>query len=164
MMSIMETVYLETTIISYLASEPSRDLIVAGHQQITQDWWMQRRALFACSISQEVVDEISRGDSAQVIRRLALARTLPLLTASGEAERLTLLLLRSGALPAIATSDAAHLAIATTAGMDYLLTWNCRHIANGQILKKVAAVCEQAGFRLPAVCTPEELMGGNANV
>jgi len=163
----METVYLETTIISYLASEPSRDLIVAGHQQITQEWWAQRRALFACSISQEVVDEISRGDPAQVARRLAIARALSKLTASGEAERLTLELLRSGALPASAASDAAHVAhvaIATTAGMDYLLTWNCRHIANGQILKKVAAVCERAGYRLPAVCTPEELMGGNADV
>ena len=160
----METVYLETTIISYLASEPSRDLIVAGHQQITQEWWAQRRALFACSISQEVVDEISRGNPAQVARRLAIAGALPKLTASGEAERLTLQLLRSGALPASASSDAAHLAIATTAGMDYLLTWNCRHIANGEILKRVAVVCEHAGFPLPAVCTPEELMGGNANV
>jgi hypothetical protein len=160
----METVYLETTIISYLASEPSRDLIVAGHQQITQEWWVQRRALFACSISQEVVDEISRGDAAQAASRLAIARALPKLTASGEAELLTLQLLGCGVFPASASSDAAHVAIATTAGMDYLLTWNCRHIANGQILKKVAAECERAGYRLPVVCTPEELMGGNANV
>ena len=160
----METVYLETTIISYLASEPSRDLIVAGHQQITREWWTQRRALFACSISQEVVDEISRGDPVQVARRLAIARALSKLTASVEAEKLTLELLRSGALPANAASDAAHVAIATAAGMDYLMTWNCRHIANGQILKKVAVVCEGAGYRLPAICTPEELMGGNANV
>jgi hypothetical protein len=120
--------------------------------------------LFACSISQEVLDEISRGDPAQVARRLAIARALPKLTASGEAERLTLQLLRCGALPASASSDAAHVAIATTAGMDYLLTWNCRHIANRQILKKAAAVCERSGYRLPAVCTPEELLGGNANV
>jgi len=160
----METVYLETTIISYLASEPSRDLIVAGHQQITHEWWTRRRELFACSISQEVLDEISRGNPAQVARRLAIARALPKLTASGEAEDLTLQLLRSGALPATATSDAAHVAIAATARMDYLLTWNCRHIANGQILKRAAVVCERAGYRLPAVCTPEELMGGDADV
>ena len=118
----------------------------------------------ACQPSVLFAVEISRGDPVQVARRLAIAGALSKLTASAEAEKLTLELLRSGALPANAASDAAHVAIATAAGMDYLMTWNCRHIANGQILKKVAVVCEGAGYRLPAVCTPEELMGGNADV
>jgi hypothetical protein len=160
----METVYLETTIISYLASEPSRDLIVAGHQQITHEWWTQRRALFACSISQEVLDEISRGDSAQVARRLAIARTLPRLPVGPAVGELAAEFLRAGILPLNAAPDAVHLAVATVASTDYVLTWNCRHIANRQLLKQLDQVCARCGHRLPAVCTPEELMGGNANV
>ncbi|MEI6084413.1 MAG: type II toxin-antitoxin system VapC family toxin [Verrucomicrobiota bacterium] len=160
----METVYLETTIISYLVSEPSRDLIVAAHQQITREWWTHRRSLFSCSVSQVVVNEVSQGAAEHVARRVAVVKDLPKLPALVEAETLTLRLLQSGALPAVAAADAAHVAIATTAGMDYLLTWNCRHLANGQILKKIAEVCSGAGYRLPEVCTPEELMGENANV
>ena len=160
----METVYLETTILSYLVSEPSRDLIVAGHQQITREWWTRRRPLFACSISQEVLDEISRGDPVQASRRLGIARELPQLPIKPPVDTLAAEFMIAGILPRNAASDAVHLAVAVVAGTDYMLTWNCRHLANAQLLKRIAAVCEARGFRMPTVCTPEELMGGDANV
>jgi hypothetical protein len=163
MRNTMETVYLESTIISYLVSNPSRDLIVAAHQQITREWWARRRQYFSCSISQVVLDEIARGDVEQVKRRLAVAQGLPRLRALAEAERLTVQFLQSGALPAAAARDAAHVAIATVARMDYLLTWNCRHIANAQILRKLAATAASSGYTLPDVRTPEELMGDIAD-
>jgi predicted nucleic acid-binding protein len=160
----METVYLETTIISYLASEPSRDLIVAGHQQITHEWWTRRRELFACSISQEVLDEISRGNPDQVARRLVIAQTLPKLPIGPAVSELATEFVRAGILPRNAASDAVHLAVAAVANTDYVLTWNCRHFANAQLLKQLDPVCTRSGYRLPTVCTPEELLGGDANV
>lgn len=110
-----------------------------------------------------MLDEIARGDAEQVKRRLAVAQALPKLRALAEAERLTVQFLQSGALPAAAARDGAHVAVATVAQMDYLLTWNCRHIANGQILRKLAAVAASSGYTLPDVRTPEELMGDIAD-
>jgi hypothetical protein len=156
----METVYIETTIISYLVAEPSRDLIVAGHQQITREWWERRRPLFACCISQVVLDEVTAGDEDRARQRLAALAGLRKLPASEAAERLAAAFIETGALPETAARDAAHLAIATAEETDYLLTWNCRHLANAQVLKKVAEVCGREGFKMPYVCTPEELMGG----
>lgn len=159
----METVYLESTIISYLVSNPSRDLIVAAHQQITREWWARRRQYFSCSISQVVLDEIARGDAEQVKRRLAVAQALPKLPITPSVSQLAAEFVGAGALPPTAAADAVHVAVATVAGTDYVLTWNCRHIANGQLLKKMAAVAERLGYRLPDVQTPEELMGDVAD-
>ncbi len=156
----METVYVETTVISYLTSEPSRDVIVAGHQQVTREWWNKRRPLFTCCTSQVVWDEAAAGDDGQARQRLTALAGLRMLPASEAAEKLAAALLEEGALAPTAARDAAHLAIATVAEMDYLVTWNCRHLANAQILKKVAKVCGQEGYKMPYVCTPEELMGG----
>ncbi|MBI4024904.1 MAG: type II toxin-antitoxin system VapC family toxin [Verrucomicrobia bacterium] len=158
----METVYLETTIISYLIAKPSRDLIVAAHQQITREWWHIRRPLFACCISQVVLDEAALGDKEQARQRLTTLANLHKLPATEAAEKLAATLVEDGALPAVAARDAAHLAIAAAAGTSYLLTWNCRHLANAQILKKAEEVCKKEGFTIPFVCTPEELMGGDA--
>ena len=159
----METVYLESTVISYLVSKPSRDLVVAAHQQITREWWARRRALFSCSISQVVMDEISLGDPDQVAQRLAIARALPKLPITPSVSQLAAEFVKAGALPPIAAADAVHVAVATVTGTDYVLTWNCRHIANGQLLKKMTAVAERFGYRLPDVQTPEELMGDAAD-
>jgi hypothetical protein len=155
----METVYLETTFISYLVSEPSRDLIVAGHQQITREWWARGRNLFACFVSQEVWDEAAAGDPGQMAKRLQILSTLPKLPASAEAERLTGLILKSGAIPPRVARDAAHIAIATVERMDYVLTWNCRHIANPNILRRIEKVVRAQGLKMPAICTPEDLTG-----
>ena len=109
------------------------------------------------------MDEISRGDTEQVTRRLVIAQALPKLPITPSVSRLAAEFVGAGALPPTAAADAVHVAVATVAGTDYVLTWNCRHIANGQLLKKMTAVAERFGYRLPDIQTPEELMGDAAD-
>lgn len=154
----MQTVYLETTFVSYLVSQPSRDLIVAAHQQLTRDWWGQRRHQFRCVISQVVLDEITVGDPVEIQKRLEITSPLDVLAASIEAESLTQAIMARGVLPMKAVRDAAHIAIATVYSVQYILTWNCRHIANAQILRRIERICQQSGYLMPLVCTPEELL------
>jgi hypothetical protein len=155
----MESVYLETSFISYLVARPSRDLLVAAHQQTTQDWWDNRRSQFECFVSQVVVDEASTGDPAEVQKRLAAIDGLTILELTEDAEGLTKAIMASGALPPHAFPDAAHVAVSAVQNVDYLLTWNCKHLANAQITRKIAKVCEKLGYKMPTICTPEELMG-----
>ena len=155
----MESVYLETTFISYLVARPSRDVIVAGHQQTTQDWWANRRSEFECSVSQVVIDEASVGDPAEVQKRLAIIGGLPTLAITDEANALTQAIMAAGILPPKVLRDAAHVAVAAVHAIDYLLTWNCKHLANAQIARRIAVVCEKLGRKMPIICTPEELMG-----
>ena len=156
----MESVYLETTFISYLVARPSRDVIVAGHQQTTQDWWANRRSEFQCSVSQVVIDEASLGDSLEVQKRLAIIAGLPTLEVTQEAESLTREIMVAGILPPHAFPDAAHVGVAAVHDIDYLLTWNCKHLANAQITRRLGVVCQNLGYKMPIICTPEELMGG----
>jgi len=155
----MESVYLETTVISYLAARPSRDLLVAAHQQATYDWWRDRRTQFECFVSQVVIDEASAGDADAAVARMALIENLPALPVTEQGERLTEAILAEGIMPARAVRDAAHVAVAAVNGADYLLTWNCKHLANAQIMRRVSVVCNSHGFGMPLICTPEELMG-----
>ena len=155
----MESVYLETSFISYWVARPSGDLLVAAHQKTTQDWWAARRDQFTCNVSQVVIDEASSGDSAEVQKRLAIISGLAILEVTSDAESLTQAIMAAGMLPAHAFPDAAHVAVATVHGVDYLLTWNCKHLANAQIARQLARVCEELGHRMPIICTPEELMG-----
>lgn len=156
----MESVYLETTFVSYLVARPSRDLLVAAHQQITQEWWAERRDKFNCYVSQVVLDEVSAGDPNEAEKRLEVIRPLRALEVTPEAEALTQAILSSGVLPARAVRDAAHVAVAAIHAVDYLLTWNCKHLANAQITRKIESACQGRGYRMPIICTPEELMGG----
>ena len=155
----MESVYLEATFISYLVARPSRDLLVAAHQQISQEWWANRRGAFECAVSQVVIDEASVGDPTEVKKRLAIISGLPALDITADATSLTQAIMAAGILPAHATRDAAHVAVAAVQGVDYLLTWICKHLANAQIARRIALVCERLGYRMPIICTPEELMG-----
>lgn len=155
----METVYIDTSIVSYLVASPSRDVLIAGKQEATRDWWQMRRDQFHCVISSEVVREASAGDQQEARKRLEILRDLTVLTVTPEADAIMLALLATGALPARAQTDAAHLAIATAEKVDYLLTWNCRHLANAQILESLEAEALRLGWKLPKVCTPLELMG-----
>ena len=155
----METVYIETSIVSYLVADSSRDLVTAANQQMTRDWWQQRRESFACLISQEVIAEASQGDSEQVRRRLEVLAALPRVAVGVHAQELAHLFLATGCLPPRAVRDAVHLAVATAIAADYLLTWNCRHLANAQILKRLEREVRRTGCVLPRVCTPLELMG-----
>jgi hypothetical protein len=155
----MESVYLETTFVSYLVARPSRDLLVAGHQQATQDWWADRRGEFACYVSQVVIDEASQGDPSEIAKRMAVIGDLAVLEVTEAVEALTRAILSSGVIPARALRDAAHVAVAAIHEIDYLLTWNCKHLANAQIMRRISLVCERLGQRMPIICTPDELMG-----
>ena len=150
-------VYLETTVISYLAASPSRDIVVAAHQQLTREWW-ERRDRFELVVSQAVVDEVSRGDTAVAARRLALLAQIPLLDLGDNVNEFARELLRSRAVPAKANLDAVHIAVAAVNHVDYLVTWNCTHIANAAVRGKIEEACRSAGLPTPTICTPEELM------
>jgi PIN domain-containing protein len=154
-----QAVYIETTIVSYLTARPSGDLITAAHQQITQEWWTRRRADFELFVSQFVIQEARMGDVEMAQKRLEELQALALLEVNEKVEDLAQALIADGALPAKAAIDALHIAVATVHGMDYLLTWNCKHIANAELQLKVAAVCRGRGFEPPIICTPEELLG-----
>jgi len=152
-------IYIETTIVSYLTARPSRDLIIAAHQQLTQEWWEYHRLDFDVYVSQLVIQEASAGDQQAAQHRLNVLAPLPLLELKTEAVTLARALVTGGTVPEKAVEDALHIAVATTHGMDYLLTWNCRHIANATTRNAIAAICRSLGYEAPVICTPEELMG-----
>lgn len=133
-------VYLETSIISYLAARPSRDVVVAGHQQTTRDWWETQRQRFVVA-SQLVVQEARAGDADAAQQRLALLTTVELLSTTETALELAQFLVAQRAVPAQAAADALHIAIAVTNGVEYLLTWNCRHIANATTRHPIERLC-----------------------
>jgi predicted nucleic acid-binding protein len=151
-------VYLETTIPSYLTAWPSRDLVRAAHQQITRDWWDRRRAVFELYISQVVLRECRAGDATAAGERLKILQDLPLLEQTEEATRLAQALVDRVPLPERAAVDALHVAIAAVHGVDYLLTWNCTHIANATLRDPIESVCRENGYEPPAICTPDELL------
>ena len=151
-------VYIETTVISYLTAQPARDVVIAGHQQSTRDWWRNATNRFELVASQLVLTEASAGDPEAARARLAALDSLTLLDATEEALELAQQLVNAGAVPAQAAEDAAHIAIAVVNGIEYLVTWNYRHIANATIRSQIETVCRNAGFEPAIICTPEELM------
>ena len=153
-----KSVYLETTIVSYLASRPSRDLVLAAHQQITREWWEGRRGSFDLYVSQVVLDEAGDGDQGAARRRLDLVMSLAVLDITEDVVALAEKLISEGPLPREAADDAFHIALAAVHGMDFLLTWNCTHLANAQLLGAISAVLIRNGYLPPVICTPEELM------
>ena len=152
-----QRLYMETTIRSYLTSRPSRDLIIAGHQQVTKEWWENRRGAFEIYISQLVIDEARAGDPDAARERMLIVRDFAMLDITPEVGHLASAILASGILPRKAATDAGHIAIAAVHGIDFLLTWNCVHIANAVIAKGVANICRQYDWESPVICTPEEL-------
>lgn len=150
-------VYIETTIVSYLVASPTQDLIQLAHQQITRQWWAERER-FDLFVSRAVVAEARRGDAQAAARRLKALRGIPRLAGGRRVVTLADALLRSGALPAKAQVDAVHVGVAAVNGMDYLLTWNLRHLANASIRGKIEQAVRDAGMVPPIICTPEELM------
>ena len=157
-------VYIETTIVSYLAAGPNRNVIVAGHQQTTHDWWELRKDGFELYSSQMVATEAGRGDASLANRRLELLKSLPVLDTNDEARALARALIERGPTPREEPEDALHIAVATVHGMHFLLTWNCTHIANAQMQLALYETCLSEGFELPRICTPTELMGEDYHV
>jgi hypothetical protein len=150
------SVYIETTVVSYLTARPSRDIVLAAHQQITHEWW-ERRTRFSLFVSQAVITEASMGDADAARRRLLAIRSMPVLAVSGEAADLAEHFLEVRAIPRKAAVDALHVAVAVVHGLDYVLTWNCVHIANAVIRSKLEKACREQGYQPPVICTPEEL-------
>lgn len=154
------TVYLETTIPSYLAAKPSRHLITAAHQQLTREWWPTRRAAFQLYVSELVLQEAALGDADIAQERLGYLAGIPSLAVTDPAQKLAAGLLGGRLLPAKAAAHALHVGIAAANGVDYLLTWNIRHLANAAMRRRIEEACRAAGFGAPVLCTPEELMEG----
>lgn len=154
-----KSVYIESSVISYLTARPSRDLVIAGHQAVTADWWDDHRMRYDVHVSPLVVEEISAGDAAAAAERLRLIADVPSVAIEAEAESLALALLAANAVPANSTRDALHIAIAATQGMDYLITWNFRHINNASTRTMVVNAVSDFGLVCPVLCSPEELMG-----
>jgi hypothetical protein len=154
------SVYIETSIVSYLAARPSRDIVVAAHQQITAEWWGTRRSQFTLYASELVAREAGAGNPDAASRRLEFLEGVLLLAATEEARALARHFLAGAVFPPESDPDASHVAIATVHGMEYLLTWNLQHIANAQVRTRIESACRAMGYEPPVLCTPEELMGG----
>ena len=153
-------VYIETTIPSYLVARPSRDLLIAAHQQLTRDWWELRRPVFDLYVSEPVLEEAGAGDATLAKRRLELLADIRVLALTEGILKLAENLVAEGPIPSKAAGDALHITTATSYASEYLLTWDCRHIANAEIQRMARRVVRRHGFELPTICTPEELMGG----
>lgn len=151
-------VYLETSVIGYATSRPSRDLVVAARQQITREWFALRAQAYELFVSQLVVRETSAGDEEAARERATFVQGIPRLAITDAAGELAARLVESGALPRKAAEDALHIAVAAVHGVEYLLTWNCAHIANAAMRQGIEGVCRGAGYEPPVICTPEELM------
>ena len=156
-------VYIKTTIVSYLTAKPSPLLHTVARQEITRDWWERRRALYDLCLSQIVLDEAGDGDPVPARRRLAVVKDMAVLAVTQEARALARSLVAEGLLPEAASTDALHLALATIHRVEVLLTWNCRHLANAEILGDIGDAVRDRGYRMPMVCTPEELMGNEGS-
>ncbi|MEQ9372299.1 type II toxin-antitoxin system VapC family toxin [Coleofasciculus sp. F4-SAH-05] len=154
-----ETVYIETSILGHLTARPTDNLILAANIKITQDWWNDFRGSFVLYASEVVEDEAARGDQEIAPRRLNLLQSLMLLELTEEALELAQAFLNQSNLPSKASNDALHIALATVYGLDYLLTWNCKHMANAKIQRKLSQISSQLGYVLPIICTPYELIG-----
>jgi predicted nucleic acid-binding protein len=151
------SVYLETSVISYAVARRSRDLIVAAHQEITREWFSERSAGFDLFVCQVVIAEAAAGDEGAAQERLEFIASIPLLDVTDAAGELAKQLVMRGAVPKVAVEDALHIAVAATNGIEYLLTWNCKHIANASMRTSIEEVRREAGYEPPIICTPEEL-------
>ena len=152
-------VYLETTIPSLLTAWPSRDLVLAADQQVTRTWWEKQRSKYDLVVSTLVLDEIKKGDSDAAAARLAALSDCQILTMDEAVAQLGEAIMRTRLIPVRAYNDALHVAAAARHGIDFLLTWNCRHLANATISEHVRMACRVAGYEPPVICTPHGLLG-----
>ena len=155
----MLRVYLETTIAGYLTARSTRDLIFAARQEVTREWWGTATDSYELFVSELVVRECSRGDSDFAAKRLSLIEGIPVLEICEESIAVGESLLGAGLVPEKAAQDALHIGIATVQDMDVLLTWNCSHLANGSIMRRLSQHIRGLGYEPPAICTPEEMLG-----
>jgi hypothetical protein len=155
------SVYIETSVIGYLTSWPRDDVTVAGHQNTTKHWWSRARERFDLFVSQLVVRECSDGDADAVKDRLDAIDGLPVLPVTPEAETLAGALIQGHAVPESNANDALHIALSAVHGVQYLVSWNFRHIVNASLRPAIERICRDGGYDPPIICTPEELLEGN---
>lgn len=153
----METIYIETTVVSYLVANPSRDSILAAHQQLTRQWWQNQRQRYKCVTSEEVLREAALGDQEMIRRRAEALAGMTVFLVHDEARNLGREILAEKILPPAAASDALHAAVASLNQVNILLTWNCRHLANPRLLRRLREFMARRTLLLPEICTPIEL-------
>jgi predicted nucleic acid-binding protein len=152
------SIYLETTVVSYYTSKPSRDIIVLAHQEITRQWWPRALERYDIFISEVVIEEAELGDQEAAKRRLEELKDFPLLELNDKVEEMAKVYMEKLEIPEKSFRDATHLAVASVHNIDYLVTWNCTHLANGEVIKELMKINESFGIHTPIICTPEELM------
>ena len=153
-----KSVYIETSIPSYLTARPSRDVRAAAWQQITTEWWDAARQDYEIFTSELTMIEAAAGNPDAAERRFAVLREIPELKIDEEVQELAELLISEGGIPTSAEADALHVAVATVHRIDYLLTWNYRHIDNAAKKPIIRSICIGAGYPYPEICTPMELL------
>ena len=154
----MKSVYIESSVISYITARPSRDVVTSARQAITIEWWETYKDSFEVFISELVLEEIGSVDLQASSNRLAIVDNIPVLVATVNAMALAKALISENAIPASSTEDALHISIAAVQGIDFLLTWNFKHINNANTRDKITQVINNFGFRSPVHCSPEELI------
>lgn len=154
-----KSVYVETSIVSYLSARPSSDLLAAAWQKATADWWDTQRNRFELYASEVVLEEAGKGDPGAAARRLTALDDNPMLALTDGVLTFSKTLIAEGAVPRKALDDSLHIALSAVHGIDYLLTWNCRHIDNAETKPIIRSVCAINGYACPEICTPQELMG-----
>lgn len=155
----MDTVYIETSVVSYLRQKPSSQVVAAARQILTLQWWNKERLNYELVTSQYVIDEASGGDFVLAAERLQSLNGIPLLPNAIEVPRIAQRIMSLGILPQKAEVDALHISIAAHHRIQYLLTWNCKHIANAKILPRIHGILTDLGIPIPIICTPEEMLG-----
>jgi predicted nucleic acid-binding protein len=154
----MATVYIETSIVSYLRQRPSPQIVAAARQIITRQWWEREKHKYDLVTSQYVLDEAGAGDPALAAERVQSLNGIPLLPLDSAIGDIANEILTRAVLPPKATIDALHIAAVAFHGVEYLLTWNCKHLANAKNLPRIHSVLLDLGYSIPIICTPEELV------
>jgi predicted nucleic acid-binding protein len=150
--------YIETTVVSYLTARRGRDLVIAAHQELTREWWDEVLPVLGGCISDLVIEEASDGDPDAAAKRLEALKSIPVLLPGAASFEITEEIMRSGLVPEAYVNDAVHVAISAANGIEFLVTWNCKHLANAWIRSRLVGLIESLGYRCPVICTPEELM------
>lgn len=155
-----ESIYLENSVISYYTSRPTSDPIVRVHHDITKNWWPIATKRYNTFISQMVIDEAAQGDPSAVKKRLEEIKDFIVLEITEDIRNLSKIYEVELKIPPKSIGDTVHLAVACLNNIDYLVTWNCTHICNGEIIKKLSKLNKKLDIHMPIICTPEQLMGG----
>ena len=154
----MDTVYIETTVIGHIAGRIHPNPTIASQQHVTRQWWARASLRYELFISQLTIDECADGDAQAAKERLAVVSGINLIVPSPDAERLAELLVERNAVPAAQPRDALHISIAAVSGIQFIVTWNFKHLLNPHLQTKIANTCREGGFEPLVICTPQQLL------